>query len=399
MLEFYLKLALSSLRRNAALTALTVGLVSVGIAASMSTFAILRAMSADPIPQKSAQIFKPEFDLFGPRPGQSPSARLNVGQLPYRDSTALRQAHPELRQTAMYAVRHAVTPPRPRSFEADGRAVYSDFFSMFEAPINSGAPWSRSDDDARANVVVLSFELASRLFPGTEAVGKVVGLRGQRYVVTGVLKRWNPMPRFYDVRQNPFAKTEAFFIPFTTSIDYQIESSDDYGNGCETKSHAERLGGLQKLAVFWTEYWVELPTASAVRNYRDFLYSYAEDQRKSGRFNWPTRVDLPSVRDWQAMMTYSEETLIAPDGDRVSHRLPHQFSRTSASQICGAWHRIQHSPRTWRHASPDSDAKAFQKQHSSASWPVLWALSLPLRHWKTSACPCHRQIRILPLIA
>jgi putative ABC transport system permease protein len=48
----------------------------------------------------------------------------------------------------------------------------------------------------------------------------------------------------------------------------------------------------------WLQFWVELPNAAAVRNYQDFLYGYAEDQRRSGRFHWPPRVQLHDVTDW-----------------------------------------------------------------------------------------------------
>ena len=311
MFDYYLKLAVLSFRKNAGLTALMITLVSIGIAASMTAFAALHAMSGDPIPQKSAQIFKPQIDLF--RPADLDASAPLSSQLPYDDSVALMQAHRGKRQAAMYAIRLDVTPPSGRSFSADGRATYSDFFSMFDVPFQSGAAWSHSEDENRSNVVVLSQELAARMFPEGDAVGKIVELRGQQYVVTGVLKRWSPIPRFYDLRLNPYDKTERFFIPFTTAISHQIESSDDFGNGCEA-SHSPDLTGwdaYRESHCFWTDIWVELPTPSDVRMYRTFLYNYAEDQRKSGRFNWPSRVGLPDIHEYlTANDVLPKETLI-----------------------------------------------------------------------------------------
>jgi putative ABC transport system permease protein len=56
MFGYYLRLAAHSLRRNMALTALLVTVVSFGIGASMTVLTTLRAMAVDPIPDKSAQL-------------------------------------------------------------------------------------------------------------------------------------------------------------------------------------------------------------------------------------------------------------------------------------------------------------------------------------------------------
>jgi putative ABC transport system permease protein len=53
MFSYYLKLGLRSLRRNPVLTALMVLTLAVGVATSMSTLTVMRAMSGDPIPTKS----------------------------------------------------------------------------------------------------------------------------------------------------------------------------------------------------------------------------------------------------------------------------------------------------------------------------------------------------------
>src|SRR5690242_13540479 len=66
MLVYYIDLALRSLRRNAVLTALTVVAVAVGIGTSMTVFTVFRALSADPIPEKSAQLFTVLIDNWGP---------------------------------------------------------------------------------------------------------------------------------------------------------------------------------------------------------------------------------------------------------------------------------------------------------------------------------------------
>ncbi|HEX4050233.1 MAG TPA: hypothetical protein VHY19_05080 [Steroidobacteraceae bacterium] len=75
MLGYYFTLALRSLRQNVALTTLMIVAVGVGIGASMTTLSIFRAMSGDPIPEKSRQLFVPQMDNFG-------AARPLAGALP-----------------------------------------------------------------------------------------------------------------------------------------------------------------------------------------------------------------------------------------------------------------------------------------------------------------------------
>ena len=62
MLSYYLDLALRSLRRNKVLTTLMVLALALGIGASITTLTVLRLLSGDPLPQKSAQLFYPQID-------------------------------------------------------------------------------------------------------------------------------------------------------------------------------------------------------------------------------------------------------------------------------------------------------------------------------------------------
>ena len=66
MFAYYLKLALRSLKRNVVLTVLMIAAIGVGIGASMTTVTIFRAMDADPVPEKSGQLFAPQIDNWGP---------------------------------------------------------------------------------------------------------------------------------------------------------------------------------------------------------------------------------------------------------------------------------------------------------------------------------------------
>lgn len=297
MFGYYLHLAVRTLRRNVVLTSLIVAAVGVGIGAYMTIVTVLIAMSGDPIPDRSSVLFVPQIDVWGPatRPPGTAGPTVLPDQFTYRDANAFMQARVAHRQTAMYAVRLDVTPPVGAPYSQMGRAAYRDLFEMFEVPFAQGNAWSVKDETDRADVVVLGATLAARLFPQASAVGQTVSLDGRLYRVTGVLKPWNPMPRFYDAGGGAFAMGEQFLIPFTTAIDHQVGSAG--GQGCASAPPPGFNGKLTGECV-WIQFWAELPDATAVRNYRQFLLNYSAEQRRLGRFHWPPLVRLSDVQEW-----------------------------------------------------------------------------------------------------
>lgn len=109
MLGYYLDLALRSLKRNTLLTALMIVAIGFGVAASMITYSVFRAVSGNPIPDKSAQLFTPQIDSWGPQQsfngdGEPPQA------LDYTDAMALMRAHAAKRQTLLYPVQVSLMP-------------------------------------------------------------------------------------------------------------------------------------------------------------------------------------------------------------------------------------------------------------------------------------------------
>ena len=137
MFGYYFNLALRSLQRNMVFTALMIIAIGVGIGASMTMLTIFRAASGDPIPQKSAQLFTPQIDNFGPRWDAAVHYReLLPPDLTYFDATGLMRAHAAARQAAMYPTLLSITPPDParNPIQVDARATYSDFFPMFDVP-------------------------------------------------------------------------------------------------------------------------------------------------------------------------------------------------------------------------------------------------------------------------
>jgi len=294
---YYITLALRSLKRNLVLTALMIAAIGVGIGASMTTLTVFRAMSADPIPQKSSQLFALQIDNWGPIDHLGQSDDKLEDQIDYIDAMAIMNAHAAPHQVASYAVTFALTPAdtQLKPFKAEGRATYTDFFSMFDVPFQYGGPWSAADDQGRVPVAVISHELNEKLFAGVNSVGRTINLDNEDYRVIGVMRHWEPMPRFYDVTSDPLSKSAQVFLPFTRAIERQMAS---WGNTNCSKRADSGWDGLLRSNCIWIQYWVELPDAAAADGYRRWLNNYALEQTRSGRFQWPAYTKLRDVRSW-----------------------------------------------------------------------------------------------------
>jgi putative ABC transport system permease protein len=314
MFYYYLGLAWRSLKRNGVLTALMIAAIGVGIGASMTTLTVFRAMANDPIPQKSAQLFEPQIDNWGPQKHGEVTGETESlpEQISYTDAMGLMNAHAARRQTAMYATGLVLTPPNPelRPFQVGARATYTDFFYMFDVPFRFGGPWNSADDAGHADVVVITRELNDKVFGGANSVGKTVSLDNHDYRVVGVMDRWEPIPRFYDLNYDKYGKPEELFLPFTRAIDGQMmmwgnnNCSGDPGVGWEGHLHSECV---------WLQFWAELPTAADAARYRSFLNNYAAEQQRAGRFHWPPHTQLRDVREWlvyQHAVSYEVRILV-----------------------------------------------------------------------------------------
>jgi len=299
MLSYSGRLAVLSLRRNAILNALMFAAVGIGIGGSMSTYTIYYAMAGDPIPWKSSQLFTPQIDSWGPlgrdRNGEPPD------QLGYQDAIALLRAHVAHRAAAMYRARLTYVPTSENQAPVilNVRATSADFFAMFDTPFAQGGAWTTTDDDARANVVVLGAKLAGKLFPGRNPVGQTITFDDKDYRIVGVLKPWNPAPRFYELGHNALADSEDVFLPFNTAVDRQMPSNGHTGCNHDPAPGSGWTGFLSSDCT-WIQYWVQLPTAADVQHYRQFLDHYVSEQQRLGRFTWPPLVRLRDVRQWLA---------------------------------------------------------------------------------------------------
>jgi putative ABC transport system permease protein len=308
VIGYYLKLGFRHLRRNPVLTGLLVLTIGVGVAASMSTLTILHAMSGDPIPSKSSQLFVPLIDV---RPAQNGEPNSDPPpMLTYRDAVALKSAHAAKAETAVYGFAPAVDVHRPDlpPWFADGLAIHRDFFSMFEVPFVRGTAWSADDDTKGTRVVVLRESTAHKIFGDVDPIGKTVALTEKDYVVVGVIDDdWRPVPKFYRLLgSRAIGDAEEMMIPFTTAIsdefdvNGQMSCYDDNGSGVGFK------GQLESNCV-WILYWAQLDSGSAVAAYKQHVAGYAGQQHALGRY------ERESTRVYGLMQWLAKRKVVADD--------------------------------------------------------------------------------------
>ena len=301
MFGYYVLLAFQSLKRNKMLTALMILAVAVGIGASMTTLTVMRILSGDPLPGRSAQIFYPQVD---PDPGDKDNHEPR-DVMDYRSAVDLWAAHRADRQAliAKASVRVMAPDADIPALKLRMLATTADFFPMFNVPFRYGQPWSGTDDAARTRVAVISDDLNNKLFGGADSVGRSLRIRDSDVRIVGVLKPWRPSPLFYDVAAGRFsdgdtadfyAKPEDVMIPFSTGQDINTNHFDEFS--CW---HIPDLSAPQQSwPCLWVSLWVQLGDASKVATYRQFIADYAAQQVALGRFNHAGNTRMRSLMAW-----------------------------------------------------------------------------------------------------
>ena len=293
MFGYYLNLAVRSFKRNKALTVLMVLAIALGIGASMTTLTVFHVLSGDPIPEKSEQLFYVQLDpetMQGYRPGEEPET-----QLTRFDAEALLAQKRGLRQVMTSGGNVVISPDKSGATPelVDARYASGDFFPMFDVPLQFGRGWTAAEDEGKARVAVISKELNEKLFGGADSTGKTLRIAPYDFRIIGVLDTWRLVPRFYDLYNDQYGKTEGVFMPFSTSRDLKM------GTQGNTNCWGDSGGDSRALNVpcAWVQYWVELESPAKAADYRSYLVNYSDQQRKAGRFARPSNVRLRNVME------------------------------------------------------------------------------------------------------
>lgn len=301
MLVYNLRLALKSLRRTPVLSLLLVLAVALGTGVATTFAAVRHAFARNPIGDHDRSLRYVRLDSwdpaapYPPRPGHAPGP---PPQVTYQDAMAIAASKIPSRITVDYHLNVLVHPEgvsKERPFQEPARACFGDFFAMFGAPMKRGAAWTRADDDAKKNVVVLGDDLAERVFGHVDPVGKTLRLWERDFTVVGVLAPWRLGVRIYDLTNVWILPPEQLFLPLSVAVDMQLSATGDI-DGWRTPDDPSYKGFLASENT-WLQLWVELPGPKEEASFHGFLDGYAIAQRKSGRFERPldNRLTSPSA--------------------------------------------------------------------------------------------------------
>jgi putative ABC transport system permease protein len=286
--------AAGNFSKNLPLVLGVVVLVAIGVGISVAALSVLGVITQDPIPQRSDSLFFPTLD---PRPkSEAPANSQAPRLLSWTDARNVAALGPPDSVVLTAGGRAKVgTPGRPYPEQMNLRYANAAFFLAFDTKFASGSPWSTGDDDARARSVALSLATARRLFGTSNAVGRQITLDGKGFTVIGVLRDWQPKPRFYDLSKGGFNARDDIYLPISTALDLRMPvmaNIECWGGGWE------QIGDLGAASCGWISTWAYLPTASARATFLERLGDYASMQHELGRFELPPRVRMQSVRDY-----------------------------------------------------------------------------------------------------
>jgi putative ABC transport system permease protein len=299
MFLYNLRLALLSLKRDPVLTALMIGAIAIGIGMSTTTLAVYHSMAGNPISWKGDQLYAVQLDNWSVgQPYNEPDEPPQ--QVTYRDGQALMKAAKAKDQNLSFTTSFVLQSDKPdvKPDLVQARATYTDFFNMFDVPFEYGGGWSKQADQDAQQVVVLSHGYNEKLFGGTNSVGKEVVLNNRRFQVVGVMKPWNPMPKFFDAQDDQFGDPEDLFVPLNLVGPMQLHNNGN--NSCWGPPPDNSFEGHLNSECVWLQFWAELPTKADRDDYHSFLDAYVQEQKKLGRFPRPVHNELHDVPDWLA---------------------------------------------------------------------------------------------------
>lgn len=301
MLQYYVRLALKSLRRTPGLTALMVGAIALGIAACIVTLTVYHAMSSNPIWWKNDVLYAVTMDSWDAgNPYDARHPKLPPPQLTYTDATALLRSDIPKRKAVMTELVGMVSgvPGQTLPLHVLTRATTKDFFAMFDVPFQYGGGWGGSDLQALPEIV-LSKKTNDTLFGGSDSVGQTVLWNGNRFRVAGVLRDWQPLPKFYDLIDGAFEPPEDVYVPFSWVT--ALRASPSGNTSCHESSAIRSYRQFLASNCVWIEMWAELPSAASRDRFQGYMDAYWAAQHRAGRFPRPLDNHLTNVSQWLAV--------------------------------------------------------------------------------------------------
>ncbi len=303
MFSYNLKLALQSFKRAPSLYFLVVLTLSVGVGLLSANLALVSAMTADPISEKSDKLFHISMNTWPE--DESPIEPFHL--LRYRDAKKITESDIPKHSAVFYAsgvyARDAKSTSLKR-FDSSVRATTPGFFALTNAPFAYGSAFSQSS----GMEVVIGDELNKKIFAGENSVGETIELDGELLTIVGVLKPWFLRPLFYHATEGrAFSLTDDIYAPLETSIDlgWSIHAA---------RSSTESNVGIKETRdrnVFYLQAWVELATKTQQQAFQGYLNNYTQTLKDAGEHPLAIRNELRDVNAWLLEQDIIDQKVLA----------------------------------------------------------------------------------------
>ncbi|MDO6618944.1 MULTISPECIES: ABC transporter permease [unclassified Shewanella] len=291
MFLYYCDLAWRSIKKTPMLSLLMILAISIGIGITITTLNVYKTMSYNPAGERSEQINSVQLWSQGLDSWDDFQSNLT-----YTDVINLRNNNELAIKAASFRTGLAMQSEDPeiQPVLKGVRVTDSDFFTIFEVPFLYGDRWDKSVDAQPTYQVVIGEKLNQSFFDGVNSVGKTIYLNRKPYQIVGVIKDWNPQPKYYDPTNEPFSDAEEIYIPFSIT---PLEEFDVWGNTSGWKfepmvTYQDRLNSEKT----WIHFWALLKTDAEKQQYKSWLSQYVEQQRSFGRFTDTAKTPAEAVQ-------------------------------------------------------------------------------------------------------
>lgn len=257
----------------------TVITLAVGVAAAMTLVTVLGVLEGNDAPNKGRDLYRVQMDTRLTLSAKSGTQVIE--NLSYPDGLRIAREGPA--SSTVLMAEGGVDSRNEAGEEFTVRARYTthEFFGLFQPPMAYGSPWGEREDHEAQPVAVISDALNHRLFAGRNSVGQHVTLNGTPFQIIGVLQKWQPTPRYYDLSQGAFVEVEGAFLPLSSSRSLKMSPSSI---SCNFAGDGPQTMDIENAECSWLHMWVRLSSPDEVARYRQYLSSYAHDQ---GRIRSP----------------------------------------------------------------------------------------------------------------
>lgn len=157
-------------------------------------------------------------------PGNNDTRRQGIDfpkSLVLEDAAAISDQVPSVKRVAPQITLSEVVQAGGISATASTSGVTPEFLPVRQFEVSTGRFFGADDLRAARNVVVIGPDLASKMFPGRAAVGRVLRIRDQSFAVIGVLE-----PKGAVFGQN---QDENAYVPLTTMVSKLSGRDPTYG--------------------------------------------------------------------------------------------------------------------------------------------------------------------------